>query len=297
MTGEHFVVHGAWALAAAVSRKVRVEVEASHALSVSSDRFSRGDQSALRPAAEVVRHLAKEHSFDPALRVSISSGIPEGSGLGSSAATTVAVAAAVSRLKSLRLGVRQLVEASMVGEKLIHGRPSGVDSNICARGGVLLFRPGSRPKRVVPAPGFSLIISNSGTVRNTGRLVGRVSVARDRNPGFFDGLARTASGVSLLASERLASGDRKGLGLLLSFNQSMLSAVGASTSRLDRLVALALSLGAHGAKLTGAGGGGCVLSVAPEGKEKRIISGLRARGNDTFRSAVPIGGVRTWLSR
>ena len=78
---------------------------------------------------------------------------------------------------------------------------------------------------------------------------------------------------------------------------AMLSAVGASTPLLDRLVGLSLSLGSHGAKLTGAGGGGCVLSVAPEAKEKRIISGLNARGNETFKSGIPVGGVRTWLSR
>ena len=297
IAGEHFVVHGAWALAAAVSRRVRVEIEESSSLRITSDRFRGVSHPALKPVAEVVEHLCREHSLRPSFRIKITSEIPEGSGLGSSAATTVAVATALSRLKSLGLGRDGIIAASMVGEKSIHGHPSGIDSNICARGGVLLFKPGSRPKVVRPAPGFSLIVSNSGTVRDTGRLVKGVSESRSRDPQVFEALASTAGGVSLLAAEKLRSGDRKGLGMLLSFNQVLLSAIGVSTPGLDDLVEASISLGSYGAKLTGAGGGGCVLSVAAEGKEKRITSGLNARGNDTFRSALPVGGVRSWRSQ
>jgi len=63
------------------------------------------------------------------------------------------------------------------------------------------------------------------------------------------------------------------------------------------MVDLLLSMGSYGAKLTGAGGGGSVLAVAPEGKEKSIVSGLTARGFETFRVSIPTEGVKSWLER
>ena len=116
-------------------------------------------------------------------------------------------------------------------------------------------------------------------------------------PSLFEGLTEAASEVSLIAAERLAARDLKGLGRLLSFNHAVLSTIGVSSPRLDRLVDLTLSLGAYGAKLTGAGGGGSIVAVAPGGKEKSIISGLRERGYEAFTAKIPTGGVRSWLEK
>ncbi len=297
ITGEHFVVHGAWALAAAVPKNVRVEVRESGSFNVVSDRFRGRDPSALRPVSGVVEAMAREYSFKPALKVSIRSEVPEGAGLGSSASTMVALAAAVSRLRSLRLGTEEVVRFSMVGEQEIHGRPSGIDSTICASGGVVLFRPGSKPRRVTFKGSRSLLVSFSGKRRSTKRQISRVSGAKDTFPSLFACLTEAASEVSLMAAGKLSKGDMKGLGRLLSFNHAVLSTLGVSNDTLDRLVDLSLSLGSYGAKLTGAGGGGSVIAVAPEGKGKSIISGLKARGFDTFQAKIPVAGVKSWLER
>ncbi|MDA4125189.1 MAG: mevalonate kinase [Thaumarchaeota archaeon] len=297
ITGEHFVVHGAWALAAALPKKVRVEVRESSAFRVVSDRFQGAGARALTPVSALVEAMAREFSFSPALKVSIASQIPEGAGLGSSASTMVAVASALARFRSLKLGPGELVRLSMVGEQEIHGRPSGVDPAICALGGVILFRRGKAPKKVAFKGTRTLLVSFSGKRRSTKRQISRVSSVKESFPSLFDGLTEAASEVSLMAAGRLAAGDIKGLGRLLNFNHAVLSTLGVSNESLDRLVDLSLSLGSYGAKLTGAGGGGSVVSVAPEGKEKRIISGLKARGFETFRAVVPTGGVKSWLEQ
>jgi len=297
VTGEHFVVHGAWALAAALPKRVRVEVQEAPSLRVLSDAFRGSGHPALRPVVEVVESMAREYSFQPKLRVSIKSGIPGGAGLGSSASTTVALASALSRLRALGLGAEDVVRASMVGEKSIHGRPSGIDSTICTRGGVLLFKPGSGPKRVSFRGTRSLIVSFSGRSRSTKRQINRVATVKGMFPALFAGLTESASAVSLMAAKRLAGNDMKGLGSLLNFSHAVLSTLGVSNESLDRLVDASISLGSYGAKLTGAGGGGSVLSVAPERKEKSIISGLNARGFETFRADVPAEGVKSWLER
>jgi mevalonate kinase len=297
ITGEHFVVHGAWALAAALPRKVRVEVSESAGFNVISSKFSSASASGLRPIAGVVGAMAREFSFSPRLKVSIRSEIPDGAGLGSSASTMVAVTSAVARLRSLELQASDIIRLSMVGEREVHGRPSGVDAAVCAIGGVLLFRPGTSPEKVAFKGRRSLIVVFSGKNRSTKRQIRRVTAVKETFPSLFGGLTEAAGEVSLMAAKRLVEGDMKGLGRLLSFNHAVLSMLGVSNRSLDRLVDLALSLGAYGAKLTGAGGGGSIVAVAPGGKEKSIISGLRGRGFEAFRAEIPVDGVKSWLER
>jgi mevalonate kinase len=297
ITGEHFVVHGAWALAAAIPRRVRVEVAPSSSFSVSSDRFGDKRSARLLPVSRVVETMAREFSSRPQVRVSISSDIPEGAGLGSSAATMVAVAAAFSRLNSLELGTDEIVRFAMVGEHHIHGNPSGIDPAVSAHGGVILFRPGSPPKEIVLDSPRALIVSYSGKKRSTRGQINTVARMKRKHPGLFSMLADGMSSLSLDAAEKLRTGDMKGLGNILTVNHAVLGTVGVSNTTLDGMVDLFADLGAYGAKLTGAGGGGSVVAVAPEGKEKSIVSGLTARGFETFKVEVPSEGVESWSER
>jgi mevalonate kinase len=295
VTGEHFVVHGAWALAAAIGRSVTAEAQQSEKLKVISQNSGSSSPSALSPVSRLVESMAERYSFRPSLRIAISSEIPPGAGLGSSAATMVAVAAAVARLRSLNLGTRRLLESAMVGERAVHGRPSGIDAAVCAYGGVLRFKPGREPRRIQLGRPARVIVVYSGSSRSTRRLIGRVADVKSTMPSYFSALSASVGDVSSLAAQRLSDGDMKGLGSLLTFNHAVLSAVGVSTPLLDGLVDLLISHGCYGAKLTGAGGGGSVLAVAPEGKEKRIISEVSKRGFEAFVSVVPVEGVRSWL--
>ena len=297
ITGEHFVVHGAWALAAAVPRKVRVTVESSTKFEVISDLFRRGESPELLPVSHVVEGMAREFSLKPTVRVTITSAVPGGAGLGSSAATMVAVAAAFSKLNSVGLKVDELVDCAMAGERSVHGKPSGVDPAVCARGGVILFRTGAAPKRVSFDGTRSLILSYSGLNRSTRGQIGHVTRMKDRYPGMFERLAGGIGDLSLRASEMLQGGDLNGLGTLLTVNHAALMSLGVSNETLDGMVDLLLTMGCYGAKLTGAGGGGSVLAVAPEGKEKSIVSGLSARGFETFKVKIPAEGVKSWLER
>jgi mevalonate kinase len=296
ITGEHFVVHGGWALAAALPREVRVMVEEAPAFGVTSDKFHT-ESPELRPVARVVDALSKEFSVSPRIRVSIISKIPEGAGLGSSASTLVAVTSAVSRLYSLGLGVEEIVRFSMVGERDVHGRPSGIDPTVCARGGVLLFRTGSRPKNVSFDGPRTLIVSYSGVNRSTRGQIGHVARMKERFPSFFSMLTDSISSLSLDAAERLEGGDMKSLGGLLTINHAALGSLGVSNEVLDGMVDTLAAMGSYGAKLTGAGGGGSVIAVAPEAKEKSIVSGLSARGFETFSARIPAKGVKSWLER
>jgi len=297
ITGEHFVVHGAWALAAALPRNVHVEVERSSRFNVVSDRFDESGSPQLLPVSRVVESMSREFTLKPTVKVSIKSTVPGGAGLGSSAATMVAVASAFSRLNSLGLGVEEIVRCSMVGEQRVHGNPSGIDPAVCAHGGVLLFKTGSPPKRVRMSNPVSVIISYSGMERSTKGQISHVARTREKFPRYFALLVDAVSGLSLTASEMLGAGNMRGLGGVLTLNHAILGSVGVSNQKLDTMVEYIGSMGGYGAKLTGAGGGGSVLAVAPEAKEKRIVSRLSARGFETFRARIPVEGVKSWLEQ
>jgi mevalonate kinase len=295
ITGEHFVVHGAWALAAAVDRRVRVEVGESPTFSVVSDRFWPGNTGALAPVREIVGGMAREFSFRPTMHVSIASDVPQGSGLGSSASTAVALVSAVSKFRSVELDAKEVARFAGLGEKVVHGNPSGIDASTCAHGGVILYRIGNPPRRVSFEGKRRVLVAFSGEARSTKRLISRVRERKEQFPSLFGGLVDYAGKVSMLARERLVSGQMKALGGLLTLNHAMLTSVGVSGEPLDTLVDLLISLGCYGAKLTGAGGGGSVVAVAPRGKEKNILSGLKGRGYEGFVTALPVEGVRSWL--
>src|SRR2546422_3072776 len=297
ITGEHFVVHGAWALAAAVERKVRVEASEAEELVIESDGHRPDDSSEKRlaPVAKVVTKISEELRFNPRVLIRITSHVPEGSGLGSSAATMVAVASALAKLKGMELATSEVARYAMAGETAIHGKASGIDVNICATGGVIMYKMGEEAKKVRFAGSRRFLIVQSGTKRSTKNLIDRVSQMKVKYPGLFAGLADSASFISELAATRLVNGDMQELGRLLTYSHAVLSTVGASTPTLDKLVDLLLALGCYGAKLTGAGGGGSVFAIPREGSTDALITELKSRGDESFQTNVPTEGVRSWL--
>lgn len=295
ITGEHFVVHGALALAAALQLKTRVEATQSTGLRVETPvSGNRPEGSGPLPVEKVIREMYSERSVEPRVKVSIRSELPPGAGLGSSASTMVAAVSAVSRLEGWNMDVNSIIETAMLGEKLIHGNPSGIDVAVSALGGVIQFRVGEEPKRIdVPKP-VRLLVVNSGDRRSSKRLITKVSSMKNVYPHLFSKLCESASLVTQLATERFLDGRLEELGRLMTYNHAVLATVGASSGRLDRLVDLCIGSGCFGAKLTGAGGGGSVLAIAPRASEEKVVGELAARGFRSFPTDVPSGGVEVW---
>jgi mevalonate kinase len=291
--GEHFVVHGATAIAASIERRVRVEATRSDRLSIHS-RLR--DPASLLPARKVVESLYKARNAEPRVSISITSDLAEGAGLGSSAATMVAIAGATSALEDWGLDNSGLAMAGEAGERLVHGNPSGIDATASALGGVILFTRGKEPRIVELGAPFTLLIAYSGRRRSTGRLIRRVAGMKELYPSLFAGLCESATLVSGLCAEALQKGDAPTLGRLMTYSHAVLARAGASNKRLDQLVDLCLSSGCLGAKLTGAGGGGSVVAVPPSDprEAKSVAEKLTRKGYDAFFTGLPAAGARSW---
>ena len=108
--------------------------------------------------------------------------LPARAGLGSSAALTVALARLVLGQDA---PLDEVVAASMAGERVFHGEPSGLDSRVAAQGGVLRFVRGATTEPIPLAGPLPLVLIPSGIPRSTAVQVARVRARLERNPAII----------------------------------------------------------------------------------------------------------------
>lgn len=204
-------------------------------------------------------------------------GLPAGAGLGSSAALCVAVARLVLGPDA---DAEAVVEASLAGERVFHGAPSGVDSQVAARGGLLRFVRGSEPESLPLGGPLPVVIVDSKQDRSTGALVSAVRARHDRFTMVVRPILDAIGQCGLNATHALADRDLPRLGELMNINHGLLKSLGVSSPILDEMCSTALRVGALGAKLTGAGGGGCIVAIpGPEPTDRdTLLTAFREDG-------------------
>lgn len=226
-------------------------------------------------ARKTMEHLGVESG----LNIKIRSEIPIAAGLGSSAALSVATVAATGGLLSDGLSKDEICKLAYEGEKVVHGTPSGVDNNISTYGGLLIYQKGKELQRLDVEDDFPFVIGNTKRRRSTKKLVERVRKLREDNSVIVDNIIDTIVDISLKGITAFKDRDFSQLGSLMNINHGLLSSLGVSISKLDTMVHASRGAGAYGAKLTGAGGGGCMMALAPEDNIKRVQQAIwRCKG-------------------
>jgi mevalonate kinase len=292
IVGEHAVVHGHAALAAGISTGIAVEARRGEGrLRVPGWNLeaSAGDGTPVGRALEaIVRRIEA-----PALDFVADARIPSRAGLGSSAALATAVARAAVAAAGQANAADLVDEAVAAAEEVFHGSPSGIDaaaakSGLCGR----FSRAGGwRPVPVLQK--ITFCVGLSGRPRDTAAQVAAVGRLRERLPAAGDVLALLGR-LADDAAGALAKGDVDGLGRIMDAAHGLLAALRLSSPELEVLVHGARAAGAVGAKLTGAGGGGAVIALAP-GHERDVLGRWRAAGYDGFLAdvaATPSPGER-----
>lgn len=304
LAGEHAVVYGYPALVAALNLRSTacVETVESREIEVISDRWGRAlfplegsrEEHELFPVALVARKLLSESRAALGLRIMLSSEIPAGAGLGSSASTFVATASALCAALGLEPDLGGIREAAMEGERRVHWNPSGVDVEVALNGGVLLYRRGQAPERALLSSPLRLVLGFSGVPKRTGDMVKVVAEFSKQSPEIFSVCMESIAGIATRLAHSLPRGDLEESGWLMNVNHLLLTILGLSTAQLDGMVAACLSSGALGAKLTGGGGGGCIVCLSRPGEEERVSEAIRGRGGEPLVAEVSLEGVKTW---
>jgi mevalonate kinase len=264
LTGEHAVVYGHPAIAVGITTKTTVTV-ASH----------QGPSELVADQTDAKLHEVLGALCPTDCRVSVTSELPIGRGMGSSAALSVALVRALADANGRQLSQAEVYSGAMAAERIFHSNPSGLDAMVSSRGGVLYFKKGETPlHEQLEVPKWGIIVLDSGETGSTATMVEQVA---ERRPAI-DPLLTEIGQITEAAKTVLH--DPHQVGELLTTNHRLLREIGVSTQTLDELTALALEAGATGAKLSGAGGGGVVIAVAENAEY--VLSRVRARGAEAF---------------
>jgi mevalonate kinase len=297
--GEHFVVHGVPGIVSATDAKTDAEVKkANKGLTITDERTgSKGyaEEKRLQQIESIQRMLkAIDMPADTAMSIWIGGNLPGFSGLGASAASSVAIARAISQEFELNLSDEKINAAAYEAEKAYAGNPSGIDNTAATYGGLMWFRKNlkSGPDLVEPlkvkAP-CEIVIGSTGKVANTKAMVEGVAARKAANPQKYNPLFKRAEEIAVEGKKVLEAGDYKTLGALMNENHTLLQGIEVSSKELDFLVDLARKQGALGAKLTGGGGGGCMVALTP-GKElqEKIAKAIENAGFQVLRTKIGV---------
>ncbi|MBW6434864.1 mevalonate kinase [Actinoplanes hulinensis] len=223
--------------------------------------------------------------------VLIDSGIPQGRGLGSSAACARAAVLALADAFGRPLDAAAVYDLVQASETVAHGRASGIDALATGATAPLLFRGGSARELPITMSGGPsrfdgvFIVADSGAGGSTKEAVELLRDRFEQDEKIKEAFVRRVSELTTAALRDLDDGRLTGFGARLTENHRLLRDLGISTEPIDAMVEAALAAGGLGAKITGGGLGGCMIALAGDpGQAEAVAHGIEAAG-----------AVRTWV--
>jgi mevalonate kinase len=297
--GEHFVVHGAPGIVSAIDSTTDAEVKkAQKGIIVRDERkTAKGYSEEKRlQQLESIQNMLRAMGIDPktALEIWVGGSLPGFSGLGASAASSVAIARAIAQELGMKISEEKINQIAFEAEKAYAGNPSGIDNTAATYGGLMWFRKNMSggqdmvERLSIEAP-VEIVIGSTGKVANTKAMVEGVSSRKSKDPQKYNAVFTRAEELCYEGRAALEFFSLKKVGELMNENHRLLQEIEVSSKELDLLVDVARKQGAFGAKLTGGGGGGCMFALTP-GKElqAKVASAFKTAGFEYLMTRIGI---------
>lgn len=270
--GEHAVVYGKPGIAMAIRPRVFVTV-----------RRSKHPPRVKSPYIEsCFSELGVKGS------VYINSQLPSSAGLGSSAAVTVATLSAINDEFGLNQTKEEIADLAHAIEKKVQGKASATDTYVSSFGGMVLIK--GNQKRILPPQNLQIVVGNSLVSHSTTRMVEMVATFKNKDPRIANPVLDAIEGVTMKAVHFLSN--PKVLGNYMDINHALLEALGVSHPQLNRMVMASRAAGAYGAKLTGAGGGGCMIALCPKRSKTRVAGAIESCDAKAIITTIDTTGTR-----
>ncbi|KAF0505237.1 mevalonate kinase [Pediococcus pentosaceus] len=292
LIGEHSVVYGQPAIALPIRNvKTTVKIQPTNGDIQIKSRYFNGSLKDIHSNLLGIKNLIKQtlnelNRPNTNLLITIDSDVPAERGMGSSASTAVALVRALYAYFEHPLTRTTLLKTVNISEKIIHGKPSGLDSATASANNPIWFKKDGTIKPLPINVDAYLIISDSGIKGKTSQAVEIV-----KNKLRFDSDSRLLiEKLGELTSQTatvLRQNDVSTLGKILTEAHTNLRQLGVSHPAVEKLIKIANDSGALGSKLTGGGLGGCVISLAPSLPAAEKISQQLTAG----------GATATWIEK
>ena len=298
--GEHFVVHGVPGIASAIDSATEAEVKKTkNGIKIKDERTGAkgyAEKKKLQQLESIDRMLTAM-DLDPesvSMDIWLGGNLPGFSGLGASAASSVAIARAISEEFDLDLRDEKINDVAYEAEKAYAGNPSGIDNTAATFGGLIWFKKnlGASSNEIeqlsIRNP-IEIVIANTGVVANTKAMVAGVGERKKHNSKKYNEIFKKAEDLVYNGRKALENFDLKKVGSLMNENHILLQEIEVSSKELDYLVELARKNGSFGAKMTGGGGGGCILALTPgTDLQENVASAIKKDGFEVLKTRIGI---------
>ena len=297
--GEHFVVHGTKAILAAIDKRVTVTsaFTDNNIIRVNSELGTldvpvsspyEEVKSEFRPFVYLANEMITSNQNVNGLEITINSDIPIGVGLGSSSACCVAATASISGLFK-EVSSEENLKMSIKAEKTIFPDTSGADCTVCTYGGIIEYDKINGSKKNTDASNLNLLITNSMIPHSTKRSVEKVSKFKEDDEERFSQLCALETKLIDEVNIALKNKDLITLGLKMSENQKYLEEIQVSNDTLRGMIGSLKEI-SLGAKITGAGDGGCVIALVKDENLDKVPA-LLGKDKEYFSAKIDTNGV------
>jgi mevalonate kinase len=284
--GEHAVAYGKRAIACAIDLRTTVEVtRKSRGIRIYSAFKDDPDKNQyIKTAVKKMQPYADIKNVS----IAVSSSIPVASGLGSSAAVTIATIGALNQEFQTGLSKSEIAFMGYQTELEVQGAASPTDTFVSTMGGTVVVPD----KKILPPISCGIVVGHTGISKSTSRMVARVRTLKERYPEVIEGILDSIGDISARGEDLIKKNDYRSIGELMNVNQGLLDALGITIPELSLQIYAARQHGAYGAKITGAGGGGCMVAICDEQRSKEIATAIGRSYGDSFISKPTAEGVR-----
>jgi len=295
--GEMFAVFGIPVIASALSMTAQAEVvkTAIGGWEIKDERREAKGYKEEKKVMQVesLERIFKHLRFRPEhLQILLSGDLPAMSGIGATGASSVAIVRALTKEFNLPLTDDEINAAAYQAEIAYHGpTTSGIDNTVSTYGRIICLTRGEpnvvRKMRLKES--VEVVIGDTGIIANTKALLAALAERKKNSPDRYERMLQRARQIAEEAMASIEAFDLEGIGRLMDQNQSLLQEAEVSCPELDLLIDLSRSTGALGAKLTGSGGGGCMLALTPgRDLQQRVASAIEAKGYQALRSQLGV---------
>ena len=301
--GEHFVVYGVKAILCAINKRItvtaktisenKISIKSSIGNLVSSPKRPLTEVDIqLRPFYYLADKMIQKYDEKSGMEITIDSEIPLGVGLGSSSACCVAGAAAISGVFTEK-SKEEILQMAIEAEKTMFPNTSGADCTVCTFGGIMQYDKQTGHSKIDSEPRFHLVIANSKIEHSTKEVVSIVNQFKEKNEERFSKICNEEDNLIDDVLVCLKKNDLKGIGINITKNQEYLESIGVSNEKLRNMIELA-NKSSFGAKITGAGIGGCIFALTDETNMEDTIQQLRENDYECFSVKIDFKGLDTF---